>query len=293
MTLIRHIATTLNGDNVAVAEVDTSVYVWNLANNSEITQFQTILDNGGNRLAITTDGRNCIAGAYHIHGIASYCVANRTEEWSRSDLKKVQRIRVSLDDERVFCSFEGKSFQILNRKDGTTIAALRGINGLRESPYDPVSVVDRKNRDFAIRSQNGKTIANVPRTTFAALDLSFAPHRFCISESGGPVRCISVGDGIEIWRFAPPSGYHILKLAYCESTASFHGIIWGYEEGGACQLIRWDAATGAMQPVVELGARAKYGFCQRGSRLIATDGTIWDVATGDIIRTLPFPTDDE
>src|SRR4029079_15018889 len=91
---IRHIATSPRGNYFAAAEFKSITSIWNIDNAEKLYEFPTVLDFGGSRLAITSDGTACIAGAYHVNGIVCYALPSGNVLWQRKDLKKVQRINV-------------------------------------------------------------------------------------------------------------------------------------------------------------------------------------------------------
>src|SRR5690349_11802416 len=118
---IRHIATSYGGSIFAVAEFKRAVQIWCLAKNSLISAFEATLDFGGSRLAISSDGNSCVAGAYQIHGITCYEAASGRERWRRKDIKRVQNICFSPDDRQLFCGIEGRRMHVLNASTGETI----------------------------------------------------------------------------------------------------------------------------------------------------------------------------
>src|SRR5579871_6731737 len=130
--LIRHLATSWSGSAIAAGEFEHTVHAWDLPAEKHLATFPTILDFGGTRLAITRDGNNCIAAAYHVEGIAAYGTPDGAEKWRRKDLKKAQTIRISLDDRRVYACFDTRSCQVLNRESGKTIKTWPGVRDVWE-----------------------------------------------------------------------------------------------------------------------------------------------------------------
>jgi WD40 repeat protein len=277
---IRNIATSHDGSLVALAEIERRVYVWDLKTRSLVSSLTTTVGFLGGPLAITSDGRHCITGAYYVHGIAAYTSKTGREIWRRKDLKKVASISVSRDGKRLLCGIQGRSFQILDRKTGSTITKLRGVKHAWESPYEPVELAEK--RDLRLCTSDNKPIATIPRVTFAVLHVAFGPQHVCVSESTGPVRCLDTGSGDESWRFTPQRGLHVLRLAYCESDACFVGVAWPYEHGGSKLLLRFNLGSGRARLITQIGEPCENEFCQKGSRLITSDGTIWDVSTGKV-----------
>jgi WD40 repeat protein len=283
---IRHVATSWAGQVFAAAEFETHVHVWDLELERRLSSFAASLDFGGSRLAVTTDGRHCAVAAYKVHGVGYYSVRDGAEVWRRTDLKKIQRVRFSLDDKVLYCCFDDRPCHLLDRHTGATISALRSVRESWESPYDPVALHDKKNLE--LWGSQGCRVAVVQRTTFAVLSAAFAPGLFCISESGGAVRCLDVQSGREVWTYVPPVNAHVLELGYDEQAGAFFGVEWPYDPGGPKRLIRLDPCDGKRKVVVNLGVPAEAAFCMRGSRLITSAGKVLDVATGRVVAGLPL-----
>jgi hypothetical protein len=131
--LIRYFASSWSGSVIAAAEFERTVHVWDFDGPRHLATFPTIMDFGGTRLAVTPDGRNCIAAAYHVEGIAGYVASDGTELWRRKDLKKTQTLRVSLDGRRVYACFDNRSCQVLNRETGKTIKTWAGVRDVWQS----------------------------------------------------------------------------------------------------------------------------------------------------------------
>lgn len=284
--LIRHLASSWSGSVIAAAEFERRVYVWDVAAERHLATFPTIMDFGGTRLAVTPDGRSCIAAAYHVEGIAGYTASDGTEIWRRKDLKKIQTLRVSLDGRRVYACFDNRSCQVLNRETGKTIKTWAGVRDVWESPYQPLMLLEK--RALVLQSPDERKIANIPAETFAVLSVAFAPGLVCVAESGGPLRCLDVRTGEERWRFHE-KGQHFLELAFAEQAQAFVGICWPYERGGSFRLLRFEPQSGEVSVVADLGQAGEFEFCLHGTRLVTSDGSVMDSATGRRVGRLAFP----
>src|SRR5262245_31219051 len=194
---IRQIATSWAGSAIAAAEFEHTVHIWDL--DSGLTEYtmETTLDFGGKRLAISTDGACCIVGAYGPAGLAAYSTVDGVETWRRRDLNKSQDVGVSLDDRRIFCCLDKNRCEVVSRDTGKTLECMRGVRGVWESPYDRVRVLEKQS--LIIQSEDGSTVAKLPRTTFGVLSVCAGPGFLCISESAGPVRCLDLSTCEERW----------------------------------------------------------------------------------------------
>lgn len=208
------------------------------------------------------------------------------EVWRRKDLKKTQILRVSLDGRRVYACFDNRSCQILNRETGKTIKTWTGVRNVWESPYQPVMLLEK--RALVLNSSEEQKIASIPPESFAVLCAAFGPGLVCVSESGGPLRCLATQTGKELWRYQK-DGNHFLNVAYAEHAQAFVGVSWPYERGGSFRLLRFEPQSGEVTVVTELGSTGEFEFCLRGTRLLSSNGSISDSATGQRKGQLAFP----
>src|SRR5262245_38229384 len=268
--LIRGLASSWSGSVIAAAEFERTVHVWDVAAERHLATFSTIMDAGGTRLAVTPDGRNCIAAAYHVEGISGYAASDGTEVWRRKDLKKTQTLRISLDGRRVYACFDNRSCQVLNRETGKTIKTWAGVRDVWESPYQPVMLLEK--RTLVLQSPEERKIARIPAETFAVLCVAFGPGLVCVSESTGPLCCLSTETGEERWRFQE-KGQHFLEVAFAEQAQAqaFVGVCWPYERGGSFRLLRFEPQSGKASVVTELGKAGEFEFCLRGTRMLLSD----------------------
>lgn len=288
--IIRHLASSWSGSVIAAAEFEHTVHIWDLAAERHLATFPTIVDSGGTRLVVTPDGKNCITAAYHVEGIAAYAASDGTEVWRRKDLKKAQTLRVSLDGRRIYACFDNRSCQVLNRETGRTFKTWAGVRDVWESRYEPAMLLEK--RTLLLQSPEQQKIASIPAETFAVLCMAFAPGLVCVSESTGPLRCLDTQTGQERWRFQE-KGQHLLEIAFAEHEQAIVGVCWPYERGGSFRLLRFEPQSGAVSVVTELGKAGKFEFCLRGTRLLSSDGTVRDSATGHREGKLAFPTKED
>jgi outer membrane protein assembly factor BamB len=282
--IIRQLAASFSGVVIAAGEFERAVHIWDLTP-IHLASFETILDFGGRRLAITGDGKQCIAAAYRFDGVAAYSTFDGAKIWHRRDLKNTQCVKVSVDDRHIGCIDE-KSCQFLDRETGETVKKWPDVWNIWESPYESVVVLETGALVF--QTQTEQVIATVAREEYAVLSAAFAPGLACVSESGGPLRCLEADSGKELWRYAQ-KGQHILELAYAETAKAFVGIGWSYELGGSHRLLRIEPRSGKLSEVSDLGPSGEFAFCQRGSRVLSSDGSLIDSVTGNRVATLAFP----
>ncbi|HMF18417.1 MAG TPA: hypothetical protein VKE98_14500, partial [Gemmataceae bacterium] len=280
------LSTSWAGSTIAAGEFQRVVHIWDLASRKHLGKFETVLGIGkGSYLSIASNGKWCICAAFEDEGVAMYSTAEGNEIWRRKDLGELRSVRIAVDEGRVYCCCD--SCHILNWETGETIETLPDVRRVWESPYEPLALLEKKNLVF--QTPDEQTIASVERETFAVLSVSFAPGLVCISESGGPIRCLNSQTGAEIWRYSL-SDEHFLKLGFNDQNRTFVGVCWEYKRGGKFRLYKFEPESGKTSVVAELPTAATFAFCQRGSRLLSSNGSIIDTDTGQTEEVLTFPT---
>jgi WD40 repeat protein len=286
--VIRHIAASYDGSVVVVAEFARHVQTWDVVHRRRIAAFETTLDEGGFRLAVSRDGKHCAAGAWREDGIAVYEAATGKEVWRRKDLEEVQKIRFSKSDQQILCGFEGGVVKRLDLTTGRSIESRRGVHDVLESPHDSVVVFVTRDREYRLLNAGGDLIKSLPRKTFAALDFAFGPKKLCISESGGSVRCFDVANGEQLWEHDPGRGVSARNLGYNEFADEFAAITWPYQKGGEHQLKTFDPTTGRVRATHPIPDAHEFAFCCKGSLLLSSEGKLRETATGDVCDVFEF-----
>ena len=286
MSSIRHLAGSYDGAIFATAEFKSVVHLWDLLTLTKLNVFETVLDFGGSRLAISPDGKIVVTGAYEKEGIAAYRASDGVELWRRKDLKKVQQLQFDREGHRLWCCFDEGGSKCLEAKDGKSALSLRGVKRLWESQFGSAQIFCRS-ADLAI-SYNLSEVVPIPKASFAVLKAAFSESQVCISEAGGPVRVFSLSSAKEVWRHDPKKGVHFLNVAFSYATETFVGVSWPFEKGGPSILTDFNKATGTAHPICEVDS-PEIIFCKKGSRLVTRLGTVVETKDGRIAGRFAFP----
>ena len=99
----RHLATSLNGDVLAFGEFKDSVHVFDLTTGNQISKFDTNLDFGGHRLAVSPNGLFCAIASYD-DGSVTLTDIHGDRLWHREDVEEIQTVKFSLNGKSLFCS---------------------------------------------------------------------------------------------------------------------------------------------------------------------------------------------
>jgi hypothetical protein len=283
---IRHVACPLDDDDLfATAEFERTVSVWSLARRRTIVKFDTGLDFGGRRLAITAKPEAIVfVGAYLVHGICGYTASHGRLLWQRKDLKKVQYVE-PLPNDRVAAGFdEGRSLHVLDSLTGETAAKLRGLRMLRTSPDSPFALgaAHSGSRWIALYElASGRRLWRQATTSFAILDAAIGPTSVLVGEVGGPVRCFDL-QGAEVWRWDPPAGEHIIRACWSPTTASWVAVLMPYERGGSMRSVLGLDEKGAMSFAFEVADATEAAFLDRGRFLVTSGGHVVEIPSGGV-----------
>jgi hypothetical protein len=63
MSAIRHLAASYSGNVLAAGEFEKRIHIFDVVTRTKVCEFDSRLDFGGRRLAVSDDGRYCAAGA--------------------------------------------------------------------------------------------------------------------------------------------------------------------------------------------------------------------------------------
>ena len=276
---IRHIATTFDGNLFATAEFKEQVSIWKVDSGEKIISFPTHLDYGGRRLAISTDGHLCAAGAYSIYGVSVYRTTDGSLVWSRRDLKKIQWLKFDPTQKTLLAGFSERPLHLLDSKTGETIKTFRGVRKKFISPYNSNIFLLDSSKLLLCNTSNSPI--SIIRYTFAILDVAFSPHAVFLTESGGPLRAVNCSDGSLLWAYIPEEGSHFLRIGYNESSDTLFGIKWAYHKGGPYVLHEFNSKTGDLlsKKVLESNI-CETGFANRGNQLITSNGIFLTEPTG-------------
>ena len=282
---VRQIATSYTGPVAATGAFASTVATWDLTTKARLATFESVLDFGGRRLAVDEAGARCATAGYVTGGLVCSSAATGSVTWTRADLRRLQFVGFSCDGRRLFCGADERPCLVLDAATGHQLEVLRGVRRVWESFFTDAMLLDGARLKLTARA--GRSIAPIERTSFGVLDATFGPELLCISESGGPVRCVDVA-GREVWRYGPAPGRHVLKLAYTGEMGCFVGVEWPYEHGGTKVLRRFSATGGEPRTVAELGKPAEVAFFAAGTRLLTSEGHVWDTINGIRVGRLVF-----
>jgi len=279
---IRHIATSFNGQTIALAKFEKRVQIFDINSLQIISEFDTILDFGGQRLIISEDGKICICGCWERHGICAYDTKTGELIWQRKDLKMVQHIQtLYADNSKFFAQFEIGASRTFDINTGLDTEKVSGAKYFFNSKYSKIDIIDKSNKIQIVDREEKKVKANIERQTFATLDLDIADICFVISESGGPLSCYDILSGQLKWRIPVSEDGHFLKVTYNEEFDMFIGVSWPFMKGGNKKLKYINKKSGKVESEMNINCPTETEFALNGSILITSDREILNIKSGE------------
>ena len=289
---IRELSAAKNAPWIAAAFFEETIQIWDLATSEQISEFESVFSlGGGDRLTLHPEGETCVAAAWNKGrqgGVACYDAAEGTLRWHREDLMQTQFARFSLDGRTLRVGVEAGPLQVLEAATGMTIDKFAGIKAVFNNPYSNVRLLETRKRGYFLQGTNK---VRIPNLSFALLDVAFSPNRVCVSESGGPVRCLDCDSGLELWRYDPPRHSHVLRLRYRPADQLFYGVQWEYETGASRALISFAGEDGQGSELCQLDSWYEE-FCLDGDAVVTSKGDLISTADGAIKGHLAFPQKD-
>jgi hypothetical protein len=283
----RHIAVACDGDHVALGAFEEAVVVWSLVQHRLLSKMKTVLDFGGQRLAVCLNPDPVVvAGAWERHGICGYSL-DGTLLWQRKDLKKVQALVSARRGAAVAACFTDGPMRVLDTTSGETISEVRAVRGYAEgSPAGlgaaalrgGVALLDTEDWNFRWK-------ASVPG--FALLDIALATGALAASGVAQPhdedrsgISCFDLS-GEQIWRWQAPSEVNVPRLGWDGRQTEWVGVLNHVNNREPDTLARWsvDGEIVARHP---LGSLASYELTPDAA-LLVTDQGVFDARQGDLL----------
>lgn len=282
MNDIRHIATSYNGEMIALAEFKRRVQIVDIGTLTVKSEFNTVLDFGGRRLAISEDGQICVCGSWDRYGICAYETSTGKLIWQRKDLKKVQYIQnLSASRNKVFAQFEVGSSRILDIETGAEIQKYPGVGYLFNSKYAPVDVISKRNRIQLLDRSTSNKMASVPSKSFAILAIEVSDDSFVVSESGGPLTCYDISTGRQKWEIPAGVDGHFLRVSFHSTLDIFVGVSSPFLNVGNKKRKYIDKNSGHITNELNIDCPVETEFAWRDQVLVTSDRQIINIQSGD------------
>jgi hypothetical protein len=292
---IRHLAVTDKSSIVAAALFEKTVQIWSWETGQQLGEFQTMLDFGGRRLALTPDGNACIVGAWGqqgrgARGLAAYSIPDGRILWNRKDIRHIQFVKLSGSGREIYCGVEGSSAHIIDTATGDTVGRIRSAIEIFDSLYTSHKLIVQKSR-YLIR---GKKEFEILPLSLGLLDAVFSPRALCLSEPKdalnprekvGGIRLIDFATAEQLWHL----DLHSNCLTFNTSDQRFYCVGVVHEAPHSRSLIRLASSLHKCDQVVKLGRSWEDAFTPSGRVLVTSHGDVYQTSTGALLSHLDFP----
>jgi len=278
---IRHLAITDDSAVVAAAFFEKRVQIWSWKTKQQLGEFETKLDFGGERLALTPDGRICIAASFHRR-LAAYSVPDGRALWMKTDLGQVQYVTLSASGREIYCGIESSSLLIIETETGATIQKVRGASKVFASQVSPHLLVARKDK-FLVQGANQ---VEIPAISFGLISAAFSPDAVCLSEPRTGVRCMDLASGSLLWHHETIGANH---LVFSPADNRFYCVGTMNPAQENVSLIRLASSLMDCDSVTAMRQSWTAAFSPSGAVVVTVDGEVYETATGGLIALLDFP----
>jgi WD40 repeat protein len=282
---IKTISTTTLGEKFAVAEFEKRVQIWDLTSGF-VRVIETDFEFGGRRLSISSSGKYLTVGSYNKNRITTYSIDTGEVLWTRSDIKKCQRVQHFGDkSESVFVTSDKQAPQIISADKGETIQKINGVQGLWEVGIENQIVIEKHDR-INLVDQDFKTTKTLPKRTFAILDTTYTSDKIFVSYSGGPLESIDLVSFETIW-ITKPKG-HFLNTGFNSIEKKVIGVRWEYEKGSNKFLSVLNHASGTLENEFDIGDIVGHSFLKEGKYLLTSTGKLISTVNGKTVKEFDF-----
>jgi len=282
---IRHLVAARSASTLLAGFADRTVQVWDLRACARNAEFETVLSFGGSRLALSPDGKRCVAASWNggkRGGVACYDCVSGCAVWHRPEIRRTQRVLYSADGQSVWCVVDDGPLQRLDGGSGETREVGRGVRDIRESEDGGERLLATQKRGFRYFFLIGqRSLFHIaPLVTGRVLDAAFTPEALCLSEGCGPTRCFDRKDGTELWRTDWEHEW-VRQLWYDPRDAQLYAAT-------SQRLLQCAPLAGEWKTMCEVAASC-FASCPGLGQLVTSDGDLIDVASGVVKNQLDFP----
>lgn len=273
---IRHIASSEGSPIFLAAEFKTAVCAWDADRLCQISAFDTVMDFGGDRLAVSGDGKICIAAAYERCGICAYETETGNLLWQRKDIKRTQRVKFRPGSSELYVGSEEGPMRILDGLTGESIGSLRATGKIYFNLYGENIFIQHGAR-FALHGSRKLSPPN-----FYCLNACGVKHGVVLSSMGEGLYCYN-HDGQLIWELRPKPGHeHFLDVAYSEKHDIIFALLYKYtQERKLPHNVLYGIRAQSGEVVYQWGLHDEihgaFSF-MRGERLICSSGKLLKVS---------------
>jgi hypothetical protein len=266
--------------------MEKEVQVWDLSKAVRLCKLlETPLSVGARKLSINPAGDRFVAASWRKGkraGIACYDTSGAML-WHRTDLSHTHTVNFSNNSRGgVWCCVDESPAMLLDADTGQTLERITSIRRVFDGPYGNQRLLSEPRRRRTLISADQQF--DIPPTSSKVLDAAFSPGQVCLSEVGGPLRCINCETGEEEWRYTK-EGWHVIRVWHHPGLDRFYGADF-LPERDDLRMVRFDRQGGA-EEVCLIKARTA-ALCQEASVIVTSAGDLFDADNGRKCGELDF-----
>ena len=293
MTDIRHIAPAAASDRLFLtAEFEHRVRMWSFADHSLTAELETVLDFGGQRLALCgSETPIVVAAAWERHGICGYA-PDGTRLWQRKDLRQPQHISPVAGGALVVACFDQRPLHVLDAESGETVVTVRAVRRFYDSRFADVGLGEVYGHVVLVGTDDWKVRWKAPIDGFATLSAAAGPGAFAVgdvvsfdADGRSSVSCRDL-TGEMLWRWSCPPEVNCPALAWDDAGCEWVGVLNHVNNKRPDTLVRW-SADGDVLAERPLALFAEYAFLPGGRHLVTSDGAVRETREGSVVWELP------
>lgn len=216
------LAAALNGRLIGRSKRSSGVVqLWDLQTCQLRSEFDTVLENGGSRLAVSPAGDRVLAGAFTRHGVALYDAASGERLWQNRSVKNLQELHFTYSGTHAWCIADVGAARMLDLQSGDVVLRMRAIRWMRPSLLDSRAAWFDGNR-LCLGGQDGTRVADLAvRPARPLIDSAFGRESLWVSESGGPLRCIDLVTRELVVQLQSGAGWHWTLIGHRKLDEAF------------------------------------------------------------------------
>jgi outer membrane protein assembly factor BamB len=300
MTGLIDLATTLQGDDLVAhaAHSDGTVTIWSIRDGRRVSEFRTVADPGGRRIALCSIGDRAllVAGSWDRGEVSAYDARTGERSWFRDRLGRPQTLSAADSGHLVAISRDDGPMTVLESSTGETKQSISGARDYWQNPRDSVAVVALGSQIGALDTEKWRFHWKRRLRGFGVLDVAFADNGVAIvsdavdfdSDERASVRCFN-RSGELVWQHDVEARCVVPWVGWNEETREWLGIEKNVDGRDTDALIKWAPGGLARERVRFAESSVAYVFVSHGRLLLDSTGRARDTASGAIVDWPRFP----
>ncbi|OAA87553.1 YncE family protein [Clostridium coskatii] len=275
----------IDGNYVIAGDFEKDTQVWNMRTYTKIIDLKTKYGSGGKRLAISDNGKFCADAAYNRFGVTLYDAKSGEIIWNIKEIKHIQRIRFTGNDENLSVSNNENQTFVLDLVDGKIISKINGARNIIYNKYGSNLIMN----DYYIKYNNYRIETKKEKLI---LDVYCLPNGFACSTVGEGLYVYNT-NGLLMWKADNNKNEHFVSISYLKKYNYVCGIVYKYNSPRTAPyyvVYCYNAGTGDLKYAHDLDEGFSYAFIRESEQIISGSGRVFQLneAGADVIKKIKF-----